>query len=146
MSFNPFDHALELVRTNVFVGELFGLPRPDTMPIGDSFSASTAVPGQPDTIEYYLWNGDGFTELTADQAYVQMLYLHAAYGMPLDGDQFQVAGLQALDLDQNFVIDYDGMYDAVASMPHIVEAITVGGYSPDQVWAYAQAETPWAFA
>jgi hypothetical protein len=139
--FNPFEHYAELVFTNIDGGPAFGLSPHATVALPDGQQVTPASPGHPETITYWLKGEDGqYHQGTHEQAFVQDLWLHFAYGAELI-EQGSWPWLQAQGLMAP-AITFDVMRAAIMERPDILGDIVSRGYSEAQVWAYAQSEAP----
>jgi hypothetical protein len=145
--YNPWDHAYTAPHGNIDGGPLFGQPWEPTVTFWTHQTVPAAIPGQWDTVTHWLWDAsDGLLhQITEDQAFVQQLWRHAKFGLsaPLPETPDTAWGrLGFTNLD--YRITPDEMRAAVMDLPHVLADIQAAGYSEADVWAYTQAEAPWA--
>lgn len=143
--FNPFEHWDELPRTNIHGGELFGIPRPDTIALPDGQVIPTYIPFQPESITHWLKGSDGaYHQITAEQSFAQALWLHFAYGMELGAPSPEVAAMReqaAQQLGTSYKITAEALLEAIATMPTNLSDI-LQQYTAQEIVAYAVHEAP----
>lgn len=133
----------------------------------DGVMVPSAVVGSSDEVTYWIPRDGGYVQVNDKEAAAYSDWLlndmaateklnaeRAAEKIALDAAakaQSFVSGLvdhftagSAMVVDDGLRITQDAMREAVLSLPNVMQTITAGGYSEAQVWAYAQAEAPWA--
>jgi hypothetical protein len=143
MDFNPFEHMNEMPFSNIFGGPLFGLPWQDTVMFPNGQTAPSAIPGQPDTVAYWLPDATGtYHQITHDQEFAQLLWLHAAYGAPLPGSASSPDLAKIGFALPDYHLSDAALEAAVLSMPDLLAKVAATGVTEQQVLAYAHAEAP----
>jgi hypothetical protein len=141
---NPFEHFDKLPVYNADFSVLFGQPPRATVRLPDGQEIAPATQGHPETLTFWLKGQDGgYDQITQDQSFVQQLWVHFTLDAPSPGG-WTASALADLGLAHQYTITPDAMRAAVQAMPHVLDTIQAAGYSEADVWAYAQAEAPWA--
>lgn len=145
---DPFSLHNDFVQLNVDSSPLFPLLQQEWRPavtLPDGQVVPSAVIGQPETVTYWIrGTGTNFYQINEDQAFAHTLWMHFNYGVPAPLPEVDYWVMAALGLAREYSVSLGAMREAVMSMPHVLETITAGGYSEAGVWAYTQAEAPWA--
>lgn len=144
MAWNPLEHLDKMVISNALTAS----PWPDPWPSSTTLPSGQLVPaaafGRPESVAFWLSDGGVYQPITREQAFVQKMWLHFAYGAPAPADELQDVELVAAGLAREYSITVAAMREAVLSLPHVLETIADGGYTEADVWGYTQHEAPWA--
>lgn len=145
---DPFSLRNDFVQLNVDSSPLFPLLQQEwkaTVTMPDGQVIASAIIGQPETVTYWIrGNGASFFQINEDQAFVHTLWMHFRYDVPTPLPETDYWVMSALGLAHEYAVTLDAMREAVLSMPHVLADIVHAGYSEADVWAYTQAEAPWA--
>lgn len=144
---NPWEHLSSAPLGNVDGGPLFGDPWEPTVTFWNGQTVASAIPGQLETLTHWLYDGsDGvFHQITRDQAFVQQLWLHFRFEQSAPLPETPESSYGRLGFaDVGYRITLDEMRTAVMNLPHVLADIVGADVTEEQVWAYTQAEAPWA--